>query len=125
MSENLDDLRKETEQGDRISEEADQGDFGSRVQSQLDAIEDGEKSHTVSAYDRDLAAVLHALDEMDGALKEDVATLQEELGKRVDADGAKRGHLVSLAVRYALHEVDTDRYEAATEGIKDWKDTGL
>jgi len=121
----LEELRKETETSDRISEEADQGNFGARVQTQLDAVDAGDKSHTVSAYDTDLAAVLHALDEDGDALEEDVAALQEELGKRVDADGAKRSNLVGLALRYALQSVDSERYEEATQAVEEWHDSGL
>ena len=120
----LDDLREATEQSDRITEEADQGSFGERVKTELDAVADG-KSDTVSTYDRPLAAILHALDETDGALEEDVAALQEELGKRVDAEGAKRGHLVSLSVRYALQELDAERFEQANSAYAEWSDTGL
>lgn len=121
MSEDsLDELRAQTQRGDRIQDEADQGDFGSRVQAQLDAIEAGDKSHTVSAYDQRLAAVLHALDASNGALEECVGELQERLGRRRDASDANRSELVKYALRFALQEVDEERYDAAKGAYGEW-----
>lgn len=121
----LDELREATEKSDRVHEEASQGSFGERVKTALDDVDSGPKSESVSTYDKPLAAILHAMDAEDGALEEDVAALQEALGKRVDAEDAKRAHLVSLSVRYALQELDPERFEEANSAYAEWSDTGL
>lgn len=121
----LERLREQTEGGDRIEEEASRASFGGIVKEELDAVHDGEKSDTIAAYDRTISAVVHALAETEDGLQEDVEELQRRLGKTVDGEDAKRSDLLRLAVRFALREVDRERYEDATEAVSEWQDPGL
>lgn len=79
----------------------------------FDAIEDGERSKTLSVRDGQLAALVHGV-EADDRLDEVGEAFANELD-REPADEYDRSEVLRLALRYAFHDVTGDVVETATE----------
>lgn len=79
----------------------------------FDAIEDGERSKTLSVRDDQLAALVHGVeadDRLDGVGEAFANELDRE-----PADEYDRSEVLRLALRYAFHDVTEDVVETATE----------
>ena len=79
----------------------------------FDAIEDGERSKTLSVRDGQLAALVHGV-EADDRLDEVGEAFANALD-REPADEYDRSEVLRLALRYAFHDVTGDVVETATE----------
>jgi len=116
MSDDLDELRRQTETGTRAQGEspADESDgLEDAIVDLLAAIEDGEESKTLSVRDARLAALVKGLeeaDELDGVGN----ALRSELDREANGD-ADRSEVLRLAVRLGLQEAAPEVLDAARD----------
>lgn len=110
MSENniddrLDELREEESKGNRLDRDDPQSqpDFVDALDAALEAIEDGETSDTITAYDPKLAAVLQALED-DGRMDEVFQQLREAYDGDSGLTTPSRSAIIRLAVRVGLQD---------------------
>lgn len=101
----LDELREQTQSGNRISEaKKHQRTFEDHVADALDRVDDGDINRTISLYDTRLAALVAALEADDETRHQVVGDLRAELGddSPVDLDDVDRSELLGLAIRVGL-----------------------
>lgn len=116
----LERLREQTSQGDRIDEEADSGDqqqFVDDIVAELEAIERGDEQKTVSVWDGPLAAFVRALEANPDRMQE----LGEALEERLDVDEAEigRSEVIRLALQLGFQEADPEAFDAVREAVKE------
>ena len=106
----LEELRRETERTNRL----DQPDTPTKSKSfvdvlveAMDDVERGDASHTLSVYDRKLAAVIHALERDEDRLQDVGAALREQLGRNDDGE-VERSDVLRMALRVGLQEADEE-----------------
>jgi len=105
IDEKLDELRKEESKGNRLERDdpTSQTGFVDAIDDALGAIDRGERSDTITAFDPKLAAVLQALDD-----QEQMDAVFEALQAAYDGDAglenASKSAIIRLAVRVGLQE---------------------
>lgn len=126
MTDDVDDLFDQAAGSSRhesepdLQADADAGDgsaLSDAVAAELDAINHGDASNALTFRDEALAALVRAMDQT-GQIDETAAELAEALDE--DVEDASRSLLLSLAIRYALEDIDHDLLEAYTEGKKQY-----
>ena len=121
MTEDIDDeleeLRKQTSRGNRLDEQANEGDFVDHVVTMLDAVDEGERSKVLSLYDPQLAALIYALEDHPQRFREVVEALGEAQGTDVDVEEVGRTEFLKMAVRVGLRESDPDLLDEAKEAV--------
>lgn len=118
--EDLDALREQTSQGDRLDEAAKADDRQSLVDDiigELEAIDNGEKQKTVSVWDGPLAAFVRALE----ANPEQMDEVGRALQKRLDVDEGDidRSEILRLALRLGFQEAASEEFDAVREAVRD------
>lgn len=109
IDDKLNELREEESKGNRLDRDDPQSqpDFVDALDEALEAINEGELSDTITAYDPKLAAVLQALE--DDERMDDVF---EQLREAYDGDSGlqkpSRSAIIRLAVRVGLQEGTDD-----------------
>lgn len=122
MSDNddLEALREQTSQGDRLDEAgetADQREFVDDILAELEAIDAGEEQKTVSLWDGQLAAFVRALEEDPERMEAVGRQLQQRLD--VQEDTIDRSELLRLALRLGFEEAAPDEFDAVREAVRE------
>jgi uncharacterized protein (DUF1778 family) len=121
----LDALRRQTSQGDRLDEAAQADDRRSLrddIVDELAAIDAGERQKTVSVWDGDLAAFVAALDQEANAEHRAAVghALREALGRADDDDSdVDRSEVLRLALRLGFAEAAPEYLDTLREAIGD------
>lgn len=115
----LDELREQESHGNRLNRDdpSQQPDLAEHIGDALDAVEEGHRQETVTAYDPRLAALVHALDEHDqleGVFEELQAAYDGESG----IDQPSRSAIIRLATRVGLQEASDETLAALAEAIE-------
>jgi hypothetical protein len=114
--EDLQDLREQTEVQTRAqsggSDSVGPADLEREIFEQLEAIERGETSKTLSVRDKNLTALIRALEET-GKIEEVGVALQDGLGLDVDPDAIDRSELLRLAIRWGISEASPEAIDRA------------
>jgi len=117
MDDELAELREQTSRGNRLDEQADEGDFVDRVVTMLDAVDEGDRSKILSLYDPQLAALIYALEHDPQRFREVAEALGEAQGTDVDVEEVGRTEFLKMAVRVALRESAPDLLDEAKEAV--------
>lgn len=118
IDDKLNELREEESKGNRLDRDDPQSqpDFVDALDEALEAINEGELSDTITAYDPKLAAVLQALE--DDERMDDVF---EQLREAYDGDSGlqkpSRSAIIRLAVRVGLQEGTDDVLDDLEEAV--------
>lgn len=118
MSDDLEELRKRTERGDRNDEirtEADSA-FVDALVDALEAVDDGDRPKTVAVRDQPVAALLAALDEDDAEMTAVGNALETSLG-RERSEEFDRSEIVRLAVRVGLETATPEKTEQLGDAV--------
>lgn len=118
--EDLDALREQTSQGDRIDEAAKVDDRQSLVDdiiAELEAIESGEQQKTVSVWDGPLAAFIRALEANPEQMDDVGRALQNHLD--VDEGDVDRSEVLRLALRLGFQEAASEEFDAVREAVQE------
>ena len=120
----LDKLREEDSTGNRLDREDPQAQAGlvNALEAALEAVEQGEQSETITAYDPRLAGVLQALDEED-QLETVFTQLQAAYDGESGLDQPSRSAIIRLAVRVGLQEGTTDILDDLEQAVKNRETT--
>ena len=115
----LNQLREEESKGNRLDRDdpTSKPDFVDALDDALGAIERGEISDTITAYDPKLAAVLQALEE-EGKMEDVFGKLQEAYEGDSGLDKPTRSAITRLAVRVGLQEGTESVLDDLTEAVK-------
>ena len=122
-SDDLEELRRETESGDRLDEavdDVDQDELVERTVEALDEIDHGESQKTISIWDGNMAALFQAFDDLD-----EWETLGEHLREDLDVEGRDepdRPETLRLLLRAGLPE---QYVEALSEAVAEHSTRGL
>ena len=112
MSDDLDELRKQTDPGTRAEDTGDEEpDLEDVMVDKFKEVDSGEISKTLSVRDERLAALVHALEET-GQLDDVVRAIGDQLDRNGEKDG-DRSEFLRLALRLALEESESDVLETA------------
>lgn len=121
MTENMDDeleeLKQQTSRGNRLDEQAAEGDFVDRIVAMLDDVEEGERSKVLSLYDPQLAALVYALESNPQRYREVVTALADAQGTSVDVKDIGRTEFLKMAVRVGLRESAPEVLDEAKEAM--------
>lgn len=112
----LDQLRAQTEQGDRLDEDPGddvEAELVDAIANQLDAVDAGDVNKTVSVWDGQLAALFAALDERPDDRQRVGEALASALGADSTPDEVERAQLIKLALRAGLRAAPDDVLAAA------------
>lgn len=118
MSDELEELRKKTERGDRNDEirtEADSA-FVDELVDAIEAVDSGERPKTVAVRDQPVAALLATLDEDDAEMTAVGNALEEALG-RERSEAFDRSEIVRLAVRVGLETATPEKTEQLSDAV--------
>lgn len=115
--EELEELRQKTTRGNRLDEQADEGEFVDRVVAMLDAVDEGDRSKVLSLYDPQLAALIYALEDDPQRFREVVEALGDAQGTDVDVEEVGRTEFLKMAVRVGLRESAPDLLDEAKEAV--------
>jgi uncharacterized protein YpuA (DUF1002 family) len=124
--EELEELRRQTDRGSRIDEAADQEaqhELASAIQSELEAIDDGDRQKTLSAWDGPLAALMTTLEDRPDDLEQVVQGIERELD--VGLEDPKRSEILALLMRVGLQETAPDLADALRDAVQEHATRGL
>lgn len=122
----LEDLRRRTDQGSRIEEEADQqaqNELATAIQEALEEIEDGDQQKTLSAWDGPLAALMIALEERPEDFQRIVTGIEREHG--IEIEDPKRSEVLAQLMRIGLQETAPSVAEALRDAVQEHATRGL
>lgn len=123
----LDQLRQQTDHGDRLDAEAGKTDrqpLRESIASYLAEVEEGERQKTVSVWDGDLAAFMAALEDHPDELETVVDELRNSLDVEAAGD-ADRSEVLRLALRVGLREAVPEYMEATRDAVQEHATRGL
>lgn len=122
--ERLDELREKESHGNRLDSEdpTQQPNLAEHIGDALDAIDEGTRQETVTAYDPRLAALVHALDE-DSKLEEVFEQLQTAYDGESGINDPSRSAIIRLATRVGLQEASDETLAALAEAIEQRRTT--
>lgn len=111
----INDLREQTQSGDRMSEMDAPKNFADTVYDALGAADRGEIGKTLSFWDPRLAALLHALEQDDARRQQTATRLRAALSREDDDSEADRSEIIRLALRVGLREADPELLDDARD----------
>jgi hypothetical protein len=120
MDDEIEELKQQTSQGDRLDEaSAEQSHHALKtaILEELERIEDGDEQKVVSVWDGPMAALVRALENHPDQLEELGHNLQDELG--VDEEDVDRSEVLRLALRLGLRTASPEVVEATREAVSD------
>jgi hypothetical protein len=127
MSEDeLEALREQTSQGDRLDEaskEVTTQAFVDDIVTELEAISDGEQQKTVSVWDGPMAAFVRALEDNPEQLDAVGRALQERLD--VAESDVDRSVVLRLALRLGFQTAAPDQFDAVRDAVQEQATKGL
>ncbi|MGB9934105.1 hypothetical protein [Haloarcula amylolytica] len=122
----LEDLKAQTSQGDRLdsaAKEMDRQDLVDDIVDELEAIDAGDQQKTVSVWDGQLAAFIRALEANPEHLDAVGNGLQEQLDiQKTETD---RSSVLRLALRVGFQEAAPEQFEAVREAVRKQATKGL
>jgi hypothetical protein len=122
----LEALREQTAQGDRLDEAttaAATQDFVADILGELEAIDDGEQQKTVSVWDGPMAAYVRALEDNPEQLDAVGQALQQRLD--VEKGNVDRSELLRLALRLGFQTAAPEQFDAVREAVEQHATKGL
>jgi hypothetical protein len=122
----LEDLKAQTSQGDRLdaaAKEMDRQDLVDDIVDELEAIDAGDQQKTVSVWDGQLAAFIRALEANPEHLEAVGHGLQEQLD--IEADDVDRSEVLRLALRVGFQEAAPEQFEAVRDAVRKQATKGL
>ncbi|MFU1783860.1 hypothetical protein ACM16X_21070 [Haloarcula japonica] len=122
----LEDLKAQTSQGDRLdsaASEMERQDLVEDIVHELEAIEAGKQQKTVSVWDGQLAAFIRALEDNPEHLDAVGHGLQEELD--IEDSDIDRSAILRLALRVGFQEAAPEQFEAVREAVRKQATKGL
>ncbi|RKS75816.1 hypothetical protein BDK61_4333 [Haloarcula quadrata] len=122
----LEDLKAQTSQGDRLdsaAKEMDRQDLVDDIVDELEAIDAGDQQKTVSVWDGQLAAFIRALEANPDHLDAVGNGLQEQLD--IEETEADRSSVLRLALRVGFQEAAPEQFEAVREAVRKQATKGL
>lgn len=119
MSDDLQELKEQTDPGTRAEsgadgDENDQDELEDAIVELLGDVEDGSTSKTLSVRDERLAALVRAL-EQTGEIDDVGGAFNEQLGRDPNSDDVDRSELLRLAVRLGLQEAAPEVLDTARD----------
>lgn len=123
----LDELKRQTQSGDRLDSDADndeQQQLADAILDELGRIDAGEEQKTVSIWDGPVAAYVRALDEH----PEQRAEVGDALRRQLDVDDdddIDRSELVRYALRLGFRQAAPDKFETLKESVQEHVTQGL
>lgn len=123
----LDELKRQTQSGDRLDAQADndaQQELKAAILDELERIDAGEEQKTVSIWDGPVAAYVRALDEQ----PEQRAEVGDALRRQLDVDAEDeidRSELVRYAIRLGFRQAAPDKFETLKESVQEHATEGL
>lgn len=124
--EDLEALREQTSQGDRLDEvgsEEETREFVDDIVAELEAIDAGEQQKTVSVWDGPMAAYVRALGENPDRMEAVGENLQDRLD--VDVENIGRSEILRLALRLGFETAAPDDVDAVREAVQEQATKGL
>jgi len=122
----LEDLKAQTSQGDRLdsaAKEMDRQDLVEDIVDELEAIDAGDQQKTVSVWDGQLAAFIRALEANPEHLEAVGRGLQEQLD--IEESDVDRSAILRLALRVGFQEAAPEQFEAVREAVRKQATKGL
>jgi len=118
IDEKLSEMREEESKGNRLDRDDPQSqyDFVDALEEALGAIDDGDGSDTITAYDPRLAAVLQALESED-QMEDIFHQLQDAYDGDAGIADPSRSAIIRLAVRVGLQEGTKDVLDDLEEAV--------
>lgn len=116
----LESLREQTAQGDRIENAATDNatrNLATAILDELAAIDAGDKQKTISVWDGHLAAFVRALEDDPDQLSAVGHALQRQLDR--EPDDINRSELLRLALRLGFQEAAPDEFDALREAARE------
>lgn len=120
MDDEIEELKQQTSQGDRLDEASDEQSrhaLKTAILEELERIEEGEEQKAISVWDGPMAALVRALENHPDQLEELGHSLQDELG--VDEGDVDRSEVIRLALRLGLRTASPEVVEATREAVSD------
>jgi hypothetical protein len=117
--EDIESLRKQTSQGDRLDEAAKQEatqELVNDIVAELEAIDAGKQQKTVSVWDGPMAAFVRALEANPEQLEAVGHALQER--RDVDGDDIDRSEVLRHALRLGFQTAAPEHYEAVQDAVQ-------
>lgn len=116
----LEALKEQTSQGDRLDsavDEMEQETLVADILAELNAIEAGDQQKTISVWDGHLAAFIRALE----ANPEHLDAVGKGLQQQLDLDEADidRSEILRLALRVGFREAAPDQFDAVREAVQE------
>lgn len=115
----LEALKEQTSQGDRLDSAADEMDRQALVAdilTELEAIDAGDKQKTISVWDGHLAAFIRALEANPDHLEAVGQGLQQQL--ELEETEVDRSEVLRLALRVGFQEAAPEQFEAVREAAR-------
>jgi hypothetical protein len=122
----LEDLKAQTSQGDRLdsaAKEMDRQDLVDDIVDELEAIDAGNQQKTVSVWDGQLAAFIRALEANPEHLDAVGNGLQEQLD--IEETEIDRSSVLRFALRVGFQEAAPEQFEAVREAVRKQATKGL
>jgi hypothetical protein len=122
----LEALKKETAQGDRLdsaAKEMDRQELVEDIVAELEAIEAGDQQKTISVWDGQLAAFIRALESNPEHLEAVGQGLQDEL--EIEHSDIDRSAIIRLALRLGFQDAAPEQFEAVREAVRKQATKGL
>ncbi|KZX49697.1 hypothetical protein JZX76_09730 [Haloarcula hispanica] len=122
----LEDLKAQTSQGDRLdsaAKEVDRQDLVDDIVDELETIDAGDQQKTVSVWDGQLAAFIRALEGNPEHLDAVGNGLQEQLD--IEETETDRSSVLRLALRVGFQEAAPEQFEAVREAVRKQATKGL
>ncbi|WP_336339500.1 hypothetical protein [Haloarcula brevis] len=122
----LEDLKAQTSQGDRLdsaAKEIDRQNLVDDIVNELEAIDAGDQQKTVSVWDGQLAAFIRALEANPEHLDAVGDGLQEQLD--IEETEIDRSSVLRLALRVGFQEAAPEQFEAVREAVRRQATKGL
>jgi len=122
----LEDLKAQTSQGDRLdsaAKEMDRQNLVDDIVDELEAIDAGNQQKTVSVWDGQLAAFIRALE----ANPEHLDAVGNGLQKQLDIEETEidRSSVLRFALRVGFQEAAPEQFEAVREAVRKQATKGL
>lgn len=118
MSDDLEELKRKTQRGDRNDEVENElsRDFVDEIVEAIEDVDCGDRPKTIAVRDRPIAALLVALDESDDEMKNVGHALEECLGRDLSTE-FDRSEIARLAFRVGLETVAPEKMAELSDAI--------
>jgi ribosomal protein L10 len=116
MSDELEEMKQETQKGNRFENAEQNRNLNEDILAELEAIENGE-GKTIAIRDESLSALFGALEDRNEELATALDALADEAGK--DADSKTKSEVLRLAARVGLQTATPELWDAVLEARRE------